>query len=158
MTDRMSLTIRQAKDLRSARVARGISQYELAEITGLTRPKIKRIEKREIRTVSPGDLDKILSALAKKPLAKKPQKSGSSNGRLSVLASRKRSTSTSGRTKVSVEPSPPPLDEQMRAEVQRRLEESVLDVMRDLIGESGRVLVEKHKLHGVTLGRLFQVD
>jgi len=151
MTDRMSLTIRQAKNVRTARVAAGLSQYELAELTGLTRPKIKRIEKREIMSVSPVDWDKIMSALAGK-------KSGSSNGAANGRPSRRTTTSTSGRAKVSVEPTPPQLDERMQAEVRRRLEESVLDVMRDLIGESGRVLVEKHKLHEITLGRLFQVS
>lgn len=157
MTDRMRLTTRQARELRLARAALGMSQYQLAELTGLTRPKIKRIEKREIKSVAKGDLDKILGVLATgsttaAPKRRTRRKSGSSNGR-----SRRRGTSTSGRAKVSVEPPAPDLDAQMRAEVKRQLEESVLEVMRDIIGESGRVLVEKHSLQGVTLGRLFQV-
>jgi len=150
MTDRVKLTVKISKQVRSLRTAMGISQYVLADLAGLTRPKIKRIEKREIQSVSTRDLDKILGALSKPP-----RKSGTraANGR---PAKKKRSTSTSGRTKVSVEPPGPELDETMRAEVSRRLEESVLEVMRDLIGETGRVLVEKHKLHQVTLGHLFQ--
>ena len=150
MSERMKLTAKQAKNVRSSRIAAGISQYELADLTGLTRPKIKRIEKREITTVAPGDLDRIMKALSR-PGAKAGKKPKGSNGH-----SRKRGKATSGRTKISVDAGSPELDEGMRAEVQRRLEESVLEVMRDLIGESGRVLVEKHKLHDVTLGRLFQ--
>jgi len=145
ISDRIKLTAKQARDLRNMRIAADLSQYDLAELTGLTRPKIKRIEKREITTVAPGDIDKMLGVLSGK-------KRASGNG-----DARRRRTSTSGRPKVSVEAPPPDLDEEMRAEVRRRLEESVLDVMRDIIGDAGRVLVEKHKLHDVTLGRLFQV-
>jgi transcriptional regulator with XRE-family HTH domain len=152
-TERVKLTARQAKDLRAARVTAGLSQYELADVTGLTRPKIKRIEKREIQSVSTGDLDKILSALSRKPPKPRKRKSGSSNG-----SSRKKGRAASGRTKISVEPDRPELDEGMQAEVRRRLEESVLEVMRDMIGDSGRVLVEKHQLHDITLGRLFQAS
>lgn len=153
MSDRVPLTAKLSKKMRDLRVAADLSQYELAALTGLTRPKIKRIEKREITTVSEGDiraLERVLEG-KRKP---KPARNGKANGK----PARKRGTSTSGRTKVTPDHPDPQLDVSMQAEVDRRLRESVLTVMRDLIGESGRVLVEKHRLHDVTLGELYAVD
>lgn len=157
-TDRVNLTAKQAKDLRSSRISCGISQAELAALAGVTRPKIKRIEKWEVAQVRPAELEAILQALAGKPRKASGSSngtSGSSNGR---APSRRRKKGASGRTKIAAEASAPRLDERMQAEVRRRLRESVLDVMRDLIGDSGRVLVEKHKLHDVTLGHLFRAS
>ena len=56
MSERVTLTAKISKRMRDLRTTAGLSQYELAERTGLTRPKIKRIEKREITTVSEEDL------------------------------------------------------------------------------------------------------
>lgn len=152
MSDRVPLTAKLSKKMRDLRVAADLSQYELAALTGLTRPKIKRIEKREITTVSEDDIKAIERVLDGK---RRPKTDGNSNG---VSKKRKRGVSTSGRTKVTPDHADPQLDQSMQAEVDRRLRESVLTVMRDIIGESGRVLVEKHKLHDVTLGELYAVD
>ena len=151
MSERVPLTAKLSKKMRDLRTAAGLSQYELADRTGLTRPKIKRIEKREITTVSEDDLRALEREFGASP--RKPN--GKSNG---VQKSRKTRVSTSGRAKVTPDPADPILDRTMQAEVNRRLRESVLTVMRDIIGDSGRVLVEKHKLHGVTLGELYAVD
>ena len=155
MSERVPLTAKLSKKMRDLRTAAGLSQYELADRTGLTRPKIKRIEKREITTVSEDDLralEKEFGSASRKP-------NGKSNGKPNgVQKSRKTRVSTSGRAKVTPDPANPVLDRSMQAEVDRRLRESVLTVMRDIIGDSGRVLVEKHKLHGVTLGELYAVD
>lgn len=162
MSDRIVLTPAKARELRGARKRLAMTQYRLAELTGLTRPKVKRIEKREIETVAKSDLARLENAL--RGAGRRPRPAGqgvapvpkgkSGNG----ASERKTRKSTSGRAQVTSAPSPPALDSEMRSEVDRRLRESVLDVMRDVIGDSGRVLVEKHKLHDVTLGELFQVD
>lgn len=153
MSERVNLTAKIAGKLRKARVEADLSQYELADLTGLTRPKIKRIERREITTVSGDDLRVLERELGLARKKTSGSSNGSSNGR-----GRRKVTAASGRPKVEVEAPSPPLNAVMREEVRRRVEESVLEVMRDLIGESGRVLVEKHGLHDVTLGRLFQAE
>lgn len=154
MSDRVTLTAKLSRTLREARIKKGLSQYDLASLAGLTRPKVKRIEKREIASVSADDLDVLerelgLSRRGRKKASRRPERAA--NGR-------PRRKAASGRTVVDASPADPELSEAGEAEVRRRLQESVLDVMRDLIGDSGRVLVEKHQLHDVTLGRLFQVD
>jgi transcriptional regulator with XRE-family HTH domain len=150
MSDRVKLTAKLSKEVRVSRIQRGLSQYDLAERSGLTRPKIKRIEKHEISSVAKADLRALQEALSANR-GKRASGKTSGNG-----VSRKARKSTSGRTKVTSGHKAPKLNREMRAEVSRRLQESVLEVMRDMIGESGRVLVEKHKLHDVTLGSLFQ--
>ena len=157
MSERVTLTAKISKRMRDLRTTAGLSQYELAERTGLTRPKIKRIEKREITTVSEEDLAAIEQELGGAP--KRRKRSTKSNGKTNgVRKPRKARVSTSGRTKVTPAPADPVLDTSMQDEVNRRLRESVLTVMRDLIGDSGRVLVEKHNLHDVTLAELYAVD
>lgn len=153
MSERVTLTAKFSKQVRDLRIATGLSQYELAARTGLTRPKIKRIEKREITTISKEDFAVLEQALGGNALSRKRRTK--SNG---ARKPKKTRVSTSGRMKVTADPADPMLTTSMQAEVERRLRESVLTVMRDIIGDSGRVLVEKHKLHDVTLGELYAVD
>lgn len=149
MSERTQLTATLARRLRRARERAKLTQYELAARTGLTRPKIKRIEKAEITTVSSADLELLERELGLSKASGRPE--AAANGR-------PRRSAKSGRTRVDAAPADPELSRAGEDEVRRRVQESVLEVMRDLIGESGRVLVEKHRLHDVTLGRLFQVD
>lgn len=143
MSDRVALSDDQAADLLARRETQGLSQYELAERADMTRSKIKRIEKGEVQTISQTDYDTLLEILGPKP---KPKKR--SNGASHQVSA----------TRESRRGGPPPKDPRVQAEVRRQLRASVLTVMRDIIGDSGRVLVEKHELHDVTLGELYEVE
>jgi hypothetical protein len=71
---------------------------------------------------------------------------------------RKGANGTAGSGRKARRGGPGPRDAHVQAEVKRQVRASVLTVIRDVIGDSGRVLVEKHELHNVTLGELYQVD
>ena len=133
MAERVPLTPQLASTLRDLRKKAGLSQYDLAEKTGLTRPKIKRIEKREIETMAGEDYDAIVHIL------------GPAKGRTSRTSPSSRKPR---RTK----------DKSLQAEVDRRVRASVLVVMRDMMGDGVRALMESHNLQDVTLGELFGVD
>jgi len=131
---RVDLTPQVARTLRDLRIKAKLSQYDLAEKTGLTRPKIKRIEKREIATMAGADYDAIVRVLG--PTKDRKSQRHGSNGK----------------------PPRAKRDKTIQAEVDRRLRGSVLTVMRDMIGSGVRTLMEKHALQDVTLGELFGSD
>lgn len=141
---RVKLPKHIANDLRKLRERSGLTQYQLADQSGLTRSKIKRIEKGEVSTIVQQELDKIMSILT--------VHSGPISAPKSKLS---RPSRSAGDTRESRRGGPPPADPKIRAEVNRQVRASVLAVLRDVIGDSGRVLVEKHELHNVTLGELY---
>jgi len=144
MNDRIHLTKDESENFLSLRLRQSLSQYTLATRTGLTRSKIKRIEKGEAQTISQSDYDTMMLVLAgstKPPRTKR--KSSGSNGTA---------------TRASRRGGPLPKDQVIQEAVERQVRESVLTVMRDLIGDTGRILVEKHNLHDVTLAELYQVE
>ena len=141
---RVKLPKHIANDLRKLRERSGLTQYELADQSGLTRSKIKRIEKGEVSTIVQKELDKIMSILTVPSSPAPTPKSKLS--RPSRVAGESREARRGG---------PPPADPKIRAEVQRQVRASVLAVLRDVIGDSGRALVMKHELHDVTLGELY---
>lgn len=148
MSDRVELSQNQAEDLRKLRLGAELSQYELAERANLTRSKIKRIEKGEVQTISQEDFATLSEILVPPAQRGRPSKQKRSNGATSpATASRK-----------SRRGGPLPKDARVQAEVKRQVRASVLTVLRDIIGDSGRVLVEKHELHDVTLGQLYQIE
>ena len=133
MPQRVPLTPQLASTLRDLRRKAGLSQYTLAEKTGLTRPKIKRIERGEIETVAGADYDALVRVL------------GPTKGR------RGRRQASNGKPEAQK-------DKKVQAEVDRRVRASVLTVMRKLVGDSARTLVKQHGLHDVTLGELFELN
>jgi transcriptional regulator with XRE-family HTH domain len=129
---RVDLTWELASTLRDLRIRAGLSQYKLAEKTGLTRPKIKRIENREVGTMAGMDYDALVRVLG-------PAK---------------------GRKAQAARSAPPPKtqrpkDKSLQAEVDQRVRASVLVVLRDLMGDGARALMESHNLQNVTLSELF---
>jgi len=63
MTMRIEWTQSMARGLRESRAQSELSQYELADQTGLTRPKVKRLEKHEIASVLREDVEKLEGVL-----------------------------------------------------------------------------------------------
>lgn len=146
MSDRIPLTKDVSEDLLSMRLRKGLSQYTLAAKADMTRSKIKRIEKGEAQTISQDDYDSLVLILA-----------GGKGLRKTKRKSKPKSRSNGTGTRASRRGGAPPQDKAIEDAVNRQLRESVLTVMRDVIGDTGRVLVEKHNLHSVTLGELYQV-
>jgi transcriptional regulator with XRE-family HTH domain len=60
---RIALTPKMANSLRDARIAKGMSQYQLAEQLGWVRSKIKRLEKHEVLTIPQEAHEKMLRIL-----------------------------------------------------------------------------------------------
>ena len=63
MSERTELTKKLARQLKSARNVKGLSQYELADALGWPRSKIKRIEKAEVQTIGVKDLKELRAVL-----------------------------------------------------------------------------------------------
>lgn len=145
---RVKLPKHIANDIRKLRERSGLTQYELADQAGLTRSKIKRIEKGEVSTIVQKELDAIMQILAI------PSKRNSPRSRKPPQASRRAGSDS----REARRGGPPPADPKIRAEVQRQVRASVLAVLRDVIGDSGRALVMKHELHDVTLGELYALS
>lgn len=60
---RIDLNLTEAANIKKARMAKGFSQYQLAEQLGWVRSKVKRIEKFEVSTIERADLESLWRVL-----------------------------------------------------------------------------------------------